>query len=408
MGEVPEDTVPQTFRDDAFKTLKGALIGTGISGAVLTSSALAKDVEGTLSKDDLEVAYSTISSGQVYRKENFLSPELSMQLQKDIQLRVTEGRFVTAGLTNRALKTQEFDRSKDREVSPIDLNNDKSSKSMELVGKIVRNLQSQLALLLDRPTLAMTSDNTGTQCAHECYFSRSLPGALLPRHVDERHEEIKGRKGWSTPSRRSISWLIYLSSQDIQAGELRSFPQKLPVAGRVGADDGNLQVGWLVSKESDKVMPVFLDCWRENGLSAALYHTSLPPSTTTITTATPPLNPTSDTSKHERHYITDNFPLRDEYGNFKTIPTLSNLINKQGDGHGGGGEEATFYAIEDIQRWHAGDIPAGSKQVDFLPTRGSLVVFDSVSLPHEVLPTTRGERLALAGWFHELQQVHPL
>ena len=28
-------------------------------------------------------------------------------------------------------------------------------------------------------------------------------------------------------------------------------------------------------------------------------------------------------------------------------------------------------------------------------------MFDSVSLPHEVLRTLQGERLAIAGWFHE-------
>jgi hypothetical protein len=27
---------------------------------------------------------------------------------------------------------------------------------------------------------------------HEAYFSRYLPGSLLPRHMDERHEDIKG------------------------------------------------------------------------------------------------------------------------------------------------------------------------------------------------------------------------
>ena len=29
--------------------------------------------------------------------------------------------------------------------------------------------------------------------AHESYFSRSLPGSKLNRHLDERHEETKGR-----------------------------------------------------------------------------------------------------------------------------------------------------------------------------------------------------------------------
>ena len=36
-----------------------------------------------------------------------------------------------------------------------------------------------------------------------------------------------------------------------------------------------------------------------------------------------------------------------------------------------------------------------------LPRGGTLCLFDSVSLPHEVLKTVCGERLAIAGWFHE-------
>ena len=35
------------------------------------------------------------------------------------------------------------------------------------------------------------------------------------------------------------------------------------------------------------------------------------------------------------------------------------------------------------------------------PEGGTLVLFDSVSLPHEVMPTVGRERFALSGWFHE-------
>ena len=31
--------------------------------------------------------------------------------------------------------------------------------------------------------------------AHECYYSQSKPGAFLPRHMHERHEELKGPRG---------------------------------------------------------------------------------------------------------------------------------------------------------------------------------------------------------------------
>ena len=42
--------------------------------------------------------------------------------------------------------------------------------------------------------------------------------------------------------------------------------------------------------------------------------------------------------------------------------------------------------------------------VDVAPTGGTLVVFDSVALPHEVLPSRGRERWAVSGWFHEDQQ----
>ena len=60
-----------------------------------------------------------------------------------------------------------------------------------------------------------------------------------------------------------------------------------------------------------------------------------------------------------------------------------------------------FYRIEEIDNWAKSELPTGSTFEDFLPTQGTLVLFDSVSLPHEVQITKEGQRLALAGWFHE-------
>jgi Rps23 Pro-64 3,4-dihydroxylase Tpa1-like proline 4-hydroxylase len=47
------------------------------------------------------------------------------------------------------------------------------------------------------------------------------------------------------------------------------------------------------------------------------------------------------------------------------------------------------------------------KVVDVVPRGGTLVLFDSVAVPHEVLEVMSGDRLAIAGWFHELQQPFP-
>mmetsp|Transcript_20784 Transcript_20784/g.45083 ORF Transcript_20784/g.45083 Transcript_20784/m.45083 type:complete len:152 (-) Transcript_20784:544-999(-) len=63
-----------------------------------------------------------------------------------------------------------------------------------------------------------------------------------------------------------------------------------------------------------------------------------------------------------------------------------------------------FTLLEDRDGWSRGEIPAGTVAEDFVPTRGTLVVFDSVTLPHEVTAVITGRRAALAGWFHEETQ----
>ena len=41
------------------------------------------------------------------------------------------------------------------------------------------------------------------------------------------------------------------------------------------------------------------------------------------------------------------------------------------------------------------------------PHGGTLVLFDSVAVPHQVEETLEGERVAIAGWLHEAQQPIP-
>ena len=66
-----------------------------------------------------------------------------------------------------------------------------------------------------------------------------------------------------------------------------------------------------------------------------------------------------------------------------------------------------FLRIEDIPAWERGENPAGSDPQITPPKGCSLVLFDSVSLPHEVMETIEGERIVLAGWLHERQQDVP-
>ncbi len=62
---------------------------------------------------------------------------------------------------------------------------------------------------------------------------------------------------------------------------------------------------------------------------------------------------------------------------------------------------AVFYLNEDWQAEQGGALrlyPADGSEHDVLPQAGTLALFLSADMPHEVLPATR-ERLSLTGWF---------
>jgi SM-20-related protein len=62
---------------------------------------------------------------------------------------------------------------------------------------------------------------------------------------------------------------------------------------------------------------------------------------------------------------------------------------------------AVYYLNDDWQDDQGGALrlyPQDGAELDVLPTAGTLVLFISAELPHEVLPATR-ERLSLTGWF---------
>ena len=65
---------------------------------------------------------------------------------------------------------------------------------------------------------------------HELSYTRFAPGASLARHVDEHHEETKGTEGWRAPTRRSVTWLVYLNERDVAGGRLRAYERRRPIA----------------------------------------------------------------------------------------------------------------------------------------------------------------------------------
>ena len=69
------------------------------------------------------------------------------------------------------------------------------------------------------------------------------------------------------------------------------------------------------------------------------------------------------------------------------------------------GERRRFARVEVPKE--AAEPPLGAYEVSVPPYGGTLLLFDSVTVPHEVLATTRGERWAMAGWLHQPAQQVP-
>ena len=333
-----------------------------------------------------------IYSGRVYQHYNFLSEQEVEIVLKEIKKLDLDGKFETKGLSNTVLKNQSFSNKLDRAICPVPwfvkaLDGDDHRD----IPKRIRNLQQALSEALDRPTMM---DNT---LAHECYYSKSEVGSRLPRHMDDRHEELKGAKGWMNPSRRSLSWLIYLSDPadwDIEknGGALRSYPQT-SVAESDSTHDGNLQIGWLVpsSPLKDKEKPsraVYLDSWYPVRGAVAEGTVGEPHC---IIYA---LNENGQLEYLTRPWLTENLqgmPIWEfllgcaRHDSTVTVADKAVLfLNPQ--------FALEFAALEDRAAWDDGKDPRGSESVDIVPQRGSLVVFDSVKLPHQVQLIHSGTR----------------
>lgn len=224
----------------------------------------------------------------------------------------------------------------------------------------------------------------------EVSYTRFAPGAALRRHVDERHEELKGDGGWARPTRRSVSWLVYLNTvwdPAVDGGVLRTFPRALPPGSPVGAHGGELQVGWLRATAADPVeRPVFLDSSRAGGGSGncALFTVRNGP------------------RGSARVLLSRDFwaqPLL-----YQSAALLINVLLIDNPGAAGRFqfvEAPRSAATEWLGAMARKD--AGEGVCDVAPVGGTLVLFDSVALPHEVLPTIGRERWACSGWLHEPQ-----
>ena len=312
-------------------------------------------------------------------------------LQKD-------GLFTRSGLSDTSRGKQQGFGTQDRSVSPVpwwkDALQGHTNNKSNIVAPRLQELRHVLAQVLRRPTMAQND------LAHECYYSISGPGSFLPRHMDEKHEDLKGSKGWLLPSRRSLSWLLYLSDAnwtlDQNGGALRTFPPRNLAQPREPTHEGNLQIAWL--HRGAVSVPVYLDSWFRRQQNSAMPHAILY---------------TLNNKKQERQYLTqpwlnDNLPpnvlpmdfLQQMAAHDATTIEQPLLFLQPTDAR-------DFHLIEDRQVWDAGHDPIASDTQDIAPLRGSLVIFDSVLLPHQVQAVKQGQRVALAGWFHERTQDFP-
>ena len=83
---------------------------------------------------------------------------------------------------------------------------------------------------------------------------------------------------------------------------------------------------------------------------------------------------------------------------------VQKLIEKHGPNLG-----SRFRYLEQARSPAAAFVPAHADEeqvMDVNPQGGTLVLFDSVGVPHEVMPTIDRERFACSGWFHDKQQPH--
>ncbi len=391
---------------------------------------------------------SQIRRGQIYIEHDFISPSEVQALRDDIAQLQRADKFQLSGLSNRVKGDQNLFGESDRltcTITPDLWEGNRQYSSMRLLlDEKLENLKSKLELVLSPPNHGDNASDDGTLELHlaEMYYSISPKGSYLPRHQDERHEETKGDKGWINDTRRSISWIIYLNDDwanhhadggalmvdskrkepSGSGGELRAFCRK---GGWCGSNDGNLQVGWLrrdINTTNQNILdfefdPIFLDSWVK--VEACVGGKYPEESDECDAMKWRPMSAlyriikgSSRHSRAEDEFRRQDFPQREylskPFGpDSPTWPPTSKLgleplefakalvlqlSNKD--------FRDNFISTEDISGH-------GIEIIDVVPNAGTLVLFDSVVVPHEVLEVKSGQRLAVAGWFHEDQQTFP-
>ena len=224
-----------------------------------TRHPLLLEATSSTSKLFSESVYELIDDCKIAVVPDFLNAQQVSELRSDAQTLWEAHQFSTDALAGYG-STGKFDPTKDRAVVKLPQWKDPRQGSWSTrqgLGNVLQTVRSDLARNLNRPQLAQglaTESSRYGWGSTEISYTRFGPGAFLKRHVDEHHEELKGRDGWMHPTRRSISWLIYLNDRDWKGsrdgGQLRCFERSDPhgdarSSTRIGArPNGDLQIGW--------------------------------------------------------------------------------------------------------------------------------------------------------------------
>lgn len=346
--------------------------------------------------------YGTIEEGKIAVVPNFLSQADILPLRQDAQQLWLEKKFSTDALAGYGSKGK-FDPTKDRAVLKLKQWKRSDYGNFELrsikFANLMSSVRQELATNLNRPELAASNSaavNKYGAGSTEISYTRFGPGAFLKRHVDEHHEELKGRDGWLQPTRRSISWLIYLNEPSWDAsrdgGRLRCFERKRRPMGRIGATtNGDLQIGWVTELKGE--IPVYLDAKNHDHGECAMY--LIDPSGRRVYITKPfrtnPILYVAGSEKLVKKLLISSPDVAMRFRLIEPPKSKLNDILKGDNMYLGQGELPQNVMEEELE--------------DVDPNGGTLVLFDSVSLPHEVLATRNNkERWACSGWYHEDQQ----
>lgn len=346
-----------------------------------------------------QLAIQQIESGRAVIVPNWLSSRECEELRIDVQQCFAEGhfkKFILSRDPNQADKAADDRWIMNSYIKSLNKDGpfaDPTVGNFALRQTFKARMAETKALLSRELKGRSTLAAANLEGSHEMEYLRYGAGAQLQRHTDEHHVELQRPNGSRLPkkqnaTRRSITWMVYLNDDWDGArdgGHLRLHERANPAVSNVGSQGQDLQIGWLKATATDGEQPVFLDPLREGPTNenCVLYVVDAVTGVSRDLSSKPFANVALHLGGGDnlaRKLMLAENPTDAKRFHLIDAPksSISGLLPSPGEAGVDGGER-----IHDIE-----------------PKAGTLVMFDSVSLPHEVM-LTKKERYGIQGWFHE-------